>query len=155
MVTMPHWSPSENGWFKLNTDRVVSLTNQQAAIRGAFKDADAYWVCDFSMGVGKDNIFKVEARVALEGLHVAWGKRLRQVEVECDNALLVESLLAGGSINSRMVELRLIHGILNCEWKVRIRHVPRSQNAVADHMARLAISGPPSLVIFERPPTLV
>ncbi|MBA0757596.1 hypothetical protein Gotri_020683 [Gossypium trilobum] len=107
------------------------------------------------MGMGEDNIFKVEARVVLEGLCVAWGKGLRQVEVKCDNALLVESLLDGGSVNSRMAELRLIHGILNCEWNVRIRHVPRSQNAIVDHMARLVISGPPSLVVFEKPPTLV
>ncbi|MBA0732453.1 hypothetical protein Gogos_016543 [Gossypium gossypioides] len=53
------------------------------------------------------------------------------------------------------MELPLIHGVLNYEWNVRIRHVPRSQNAVVDHMARLAISGPPSLVVFEKPPTLV
>ncbi|MBA0576880.1 hypothetical protein Golob_024236 [Gossypium lobatum] len=82
--------------------------------------------------MGEDNTFKVEARVVLEGLCVAWGKRLRQ--------------------NGK---LRLIHGILNCEWNVHIRHVPRFQNAVVDHMARLAISGPPSLVVFEKPPTLV
>ncbi|MBA0604815.1 hypothetical protein Godav_017450 [Gossypium davidsonii] len=102
--------PPKNGWFKLNTDGAVSLTNQQAA---------------------------------------------SEVEVESDNALLMESLLDGGSVNCRMAELRLIHGILNCEWNVRIRHVPRSQNAIVDHMARLAISGPPSLVVFEKPPTLV
>ncbi|MBA0803182.1 hypothetical protein Gohar_013424, partial [Gossypium harknessii] len=49
----------------------------------------------------------------LKGLRVAWGIRLRQVEVECDNALLVELLLVDGSVNSRMVELHLIHGIFN------------------------------------------
>ncbi|MBA0717178.1 hypothetical protein Golax_005015 [Gossypium laxum] len=47
-----------------------------------------------------------------------------------------------------MVELRLIHGIINCEWNVRIRHGPRSQNAVTNHMAKLAVFGPPSLVVF-------
>ncbi|MBA0743215.1 hypothetical protein Gogos_005923 [Gossypium gossypioides] len=100
------------------------------------------------MGMGKDTIFNMEARVVLEGLRVAWGRGLRQVEVECDNVLLVESLLIDGSINSRMVELRLIHGILNREWNVRIRHVPRSQNAIIDYMAKFVISGPPSLVVF-------
>ncbi|MFQ6671417.1 hypothetical protein Gotur_035974 [Gossypium turneri] len=40
MMIMPHWSPSESGWFKLNTDGAVSLTNQQAAIRGAFRDSN-------------------------------------------------------------------------------------------------------------------
>ncbi|XP_016673107.1 uncharacterized protein [Gossypium hirsutum] len=126
MVTMSRWSPLESRWFKLNTDGAISLTNQQAAIGVVFRDADANWICDFSMRMGKDNIFKVEGRAVLEGSHVAWGRGLRQVEVECDNALLVESLLVGGYVNSKMVKLRLIRGILNREWKVRIRHVPRS-----------------------------
>ncbi|KAK5803763.1 hypothetical protein PVK06_031412 [Gossypium arboreum] len=103
------------------------------------------------MGMGKNNIFKMEGRAMLEDLRVAWGRRLRQVEIECDNALLVESLLANGYANSKMVELLLIHSILNREWKVRIHHVPRSQNMVADHMTRLAISSLPSLVVFEEP----
>ncbi|KAK5833904.1 hypothetical protein PVK06_017770 [Gossypium arboreum] len=107
-------------------------------------------VCSFSVGMSKDNIFKVEARVV-----VAWGRGLRQVEVECNNALLVELLLVSGSIDSRMVELHLIHSILNHEWKVRIRHVSRSQNVVADHMARLAVSSPPSIVVFEESPISV
>ncbi|PPR89592.1 hypothetical protein GOBAR_AA31088 [Gossypium barbadense] len=29
MVTTPHWSPPESGWFKLNTNGAMSLTNQQ------------------------------------------------------------------------------------------------------------------------------
>ncbi|KAH1063691.1 hypothetical protein J1N35_028678 [Gossypium stocksii] len=71
-----------------------------------------------------------------------------RIEVECDNAFLVESLLADGSVNSRMVKLRLIYGILNREWKVYIHHILKSQNAVTGYMARLTIFGPPSLVIF-------
>ncbi|KAK5839675.1 hypothetical protein PVK06_008501 [Gossypium arboreum] len=82
----------------------------------------------------------------LEGSRVAWGIGLRQVEVECDNALLMESLLASGSVNSRMVELRLIHGILNHEWKVNVFRIPRSQNAFAGHIARLTVFGLPNLV---------
>ncbi|MBA0673785.1 hypothetical protein Goari_015412 [Gossypium aridum] len=54
-----------------------------------------------------------------------------------------------------MVKLRLIHNILNREWKVHIRCVPRSQNVVVDHIARLAVSGPPNLVVFEEPPISV
>ncbi|MBA0790527.1 hypothetical protein Gohar_015169 [Gossypium harknessii] len=107
---------------------------------------------DASLVPPKNGLFKVntDGAVSLTNQQAASG-----VEVECDNALLVESLLDGGSVNSRMAELLLIHGILNSEWNVRILHVPRSQNAVVDHMARLAISGPPSLVVFEKPPTLV
>ncbi|KAK5817177.1 hypothetical protein PVK06_022100 [Gossypium arboreum] len=37
MVTTPHWSPPESGWFKLNTNGAMSLTNQQVAIGSAFR----------------------------------------------------------------------------------------------------------------------
>ncbi|MBA0830189.1 hypothetical protein Goarm_014733, partial [Gossypium armourianum] len=48
----------------------------------------------------------------LEGLFIAWEKWFRNVEVECDNALLVELILFGGGANSSLVELRLLHQLL-------------------------------------------
>ncbi|MBA0863938.1 hypothetical protein Goshw_027659, partial [Gossypium schwendimanii] len=66
----------------------------------------------FFYGNGQGQYFQGGRKSYVEGLRVAWGKGLRQVEVKCDNAFLVESLLASGSVNSRMVELRLIHGSL-------------------------------------------
>ncbi|MBA0689488.1 hypothetical protein Goari_007216, partial [Gossypium aridum] len=44
------------------------------------------------------------------------------MDLEYDNALLVETLLTGGIANSRMTELRLIHQLLCQTWKARIRH---------------------------------
>ncbi|MBA0632510.1 hypothetical protein Godav_001236, partial [Gossypium davidsonii] len=75
------------------------------------------WLCGYSMMIGKDTIFRIEARSILEGLRIAWEKEFRQLDLECDNALLVESLLDGGATNSKMVELRLIHQILCRSWK--------------------------------------
>ncbi|MBA0818742.1 hypothetical protein Gohar_019516, partial [Gossypium harknessii] len=81
--------------------------------------------------------FKIEVKFVLEDLRLAWERGFRQVELECDNALLVETLLVGGATNSRMVELELIYGLLYRRWKVRIRYVPSAQNEVVDHMAKL------------------
>ncbi|MBA0674282.1 hypothetical protein Goari_015888 [Gossypium aridum] len=36
----------------------------------------------------------------LEGLHLAWNKGFRKLELACDNALLVEIILAGGTTDS-------------------------------------------------------
>ncbi|MBA0767775.1 hypothetical protein Gotri_016631 [Gossypium trilobum] len=63
------------------------------------------------------------------------------VEVECDNALLVELILFGGGANSSLVELRLLHQLLRQRWEVCVRHIPRDQNGVADHMAKCANIG--------------
>ncbi|MBA0849030.1 hypothetical protein Goshw_010201 [Gossypium schwendimanii] len=38
------------------------------------------------------DIFRVEAKAMLEGLKLAWERGFRQVEVETDNALLLEIL---------------------------------------------------------------
>ncbi|MBA0770378.1 hypothetical protein Gotri_019027, partial [Gossypium trilobum] len=35
-----------------------------------------------------------------------------ELELECDNALLIEIILAGGAANSKLTELRLIHNML-------------------------------------------
>ncbi|MBA0791408.1 hypothetical protein Gohar_015987 [Gossypium harknessii] len=86
------------------------------------------------MRIGKDTIFRTIARAILEALIIAWENGFRQLDLECDNALLVETLLAGGAANSRMVE---------------------SQNDVADHMAKITSSSSTNLQLFEDPPISV
>ncbi|KAG8482578.1 hypothetical protein CXB51_024192 [Gossypium anomalum] len=87
-----------------------------------FKDSDVNWLYGYSIMVGKDSIFRVEARAVLEGLHIAWERTFRQIDMECDNALLVETILASGAASSRMMELRLIHMLLTQNWKVHTHH---------------------------------
>lgn len=53
----------------------------------------------------KKMVFCVEARAILEGLRIAWEKGYKQLEIECNNALLVEFLLAGSSTSSNLTEL--------------------------------------------------
>ncbi|MBA0577279.1 hypothetical protein Golob_024417, partial [Gossypium lobatum] len=38
--------------------------------------------------MGKEFVFKVEAKVMVEGLFIAWEKGFKRIEVECNNALL-------------------------------------------------------------------
>lgn len=57
------------------------------------------------MLLGKEKVFKVEARAILEGFHIAWAKGIRQLEVESDNALLIETIVEGGAADSHLREL--------------------------------------------------
>ncbi|KAK5825589.1 hypothetical protein PVK06_020445 [Gossypium arboreum] len=80
----------------------------------------AFWDCAFAktgyaMSFGNESIFKVETRAMLEGLFLAWDKGFRKVEVESDNALLVELLLSGGGASSSLIELQLLHRVLHQE----------------------------------------
>ncbi|MBA0654229.1 hypothetical protein Goklo_021286, partial [Gossypium klotzschianum] len=61
------------------------------------------------MVIGLIDIFQVEARAMLEGLKIAWVRSFRQVEVESDNALLVDILRNGLTGTNSVVEVRMIH----------------------------------------------
>ncbi|MBA0634562.1 hypothetical protein Godav_028878, partial [Gossypium davidsonii] len=145
----------KRGWVKLNTDGVVSTSTQSAAIGGVIHDDGGSWVCGYSMTLGKDEVFRIEARSMLEGLRLAWDKGYRQVELESDNALLVELVLAGNSTASHIVELHAIHKILHRNWKVQIRHIPRAHNEVAGFMAKHAAPRFTSILVFSIPPQAI
>ncbi|KAH1080200.1 hypothetical protein J1N35_019961 [Gossypium stocksii] len=57
------------------------------------------------MSFGNESVFKVKTRAMLEILFLAWVKGFWKVEVECDNALLVDLFLCGGQASSGLVEL--------------------------------------------------
>ncbi|KAH1122985.1 hypothetical protein J1N35_006145 [Gossypium stocksii] len=108
--------------------------------------------CGFAIRTGNDILFKVESRSVLEGLVIVWNIGFRPPELECDNALLVETPLIGGAVNSRMLKLYLIRYLLCHNWEVRIQHIPKDLNKVADLMAKIASLNYNNLQLFEEPP---
>ncbi|KAK5795152.1 hypothetical protein PVK06_036410 [Gossypium arboreum] len=88
------------------------------------------------MILGRDEVINKEARSMLEGLRLTWRKGYRQVELESDNALLVELTLPGKLIDSPLMEIRAIRTLLQRNWKVRICHISRDRSTVVDFMAK-------------------
>ncbi|MBA0877847.1 hypothetical protein Goshw_020167 [Gossypium schwendimanii] len=82
---------------KINTNGVVSLNSYSVAIGGVIRDVDGNWLCGYLMVLGKDEVFKIEARSMLEGLHLLWDKGYRQVELECHNTKELENLYPSNS----------------------------------------------------------
>ncbi|KAK5812352.1 uncharacterized protein LOC108458715 [Gossypium arboreum] len=105
----PKWSAPKSGWVKINIDGTVSLSCYSSTIGGVIRDTDGNWLCGYSMSLGKDEVFRIEARFMLEGLQVAWDKSDRQFELESDNVLLVELIIVNNSIDNLIIELRAIH----------------------------------------------
>lgn len=89
------------------------------------------------MQTEEELLFKIEVKAILEGLNIAWDSNFRQVEMECDNTLVAETILPDGTTNNSMSELRLIHQFFSRNWRVHLRHIPRDHNKVADHIAKL------------------
>ncbi|MBA0876070.1 hypothetical protein Goshw_010839 [Gossypium schwendimanii] len=71
--------------------------------------------------------------------------------MECDNALLVASVLTGSAVSNNLAKLCLINGYLRRNWKTRIRHIHRSQNMAADQMAKCTYDNQFGLKLFEDP----
>ncbi|MFQ6662121.1 hypothetical protein Gotur_030037, partial [Gossypium turneri] len=99
--------------------------------------------------------FRIEARAILEVLRIAWEKGYRLLEIKCENALLVESVLIGSAASSNLTELRLINVYLKRSWKTRIRYMPRSQNMAVDRMVKCTYDNQFGLKLFKDPPISV
>lgn len=105
------------------------------SIGGMFRDHCAKWISEFTMQTREELMFKIEVKTILEDLKIARDSEFRQLKVECDNALVVETNPTGGVANSRMSELRLIYQLLDCDWRVCFQYIPRDHNKIVDHMA--------------------
>ncbi|MBA0857918.1 hypothetical protein Goshw_019003, partial [Gossypium schwendimanii] len=116
-VVGSHWSPTYEGYVKLNTNSVVFSSRAFASIGGVLRYYNGLWLCGFSMLIGEGTIFQVEVRAMLEGLHLAWNKGFRKLKLKCDNALLVRLTLASGATDSRLKKLRPIHQMLIWNWE--------------------------------------
>ncbi|MBA0823155.1 hypothetical protein Goarm_019905, partial [Gossypium armourianum] len=152
IAIVAHWSVPSGGWVNLNTDGAVSLNGSYAGIGGMFRDVDANWLWGFSMLLGKDTIFKIEVRAILESFCLAWEKGILQLEIESDNALLIETIVEGGAVDSQMMELQGIHHVVCRWWKICFRHIPRTDNSVADYMANVTVTSFTEVQVFEVPP---
>lgn len=139
------------GWIKLNRDGAVYFDAQKAIVGGVLFDAKANWLWGFNMRFGNESIFKVEARDMLERLFLARNKGYKRVEVESDNALLVELLHSRGGVSSNLGEVRLIHQLLQRNWEIYLRHVTRNVNKTADIIAKLIDFRNSSLRVFSAP----
>ncbi|MBA0872397.1 hypothetical protein Goshw_012804 [Gossypium schwendimanii] len=91
------------------------------------------------MIIGMDEIFRIEARVIIEGMKLAWLKGYKQVEINCDNVMLTDTICNRFASISNIAEVRLIHEWRNKDWNVKFRHVLRGSNKVADCLAMAAI----------------
>lgn len=149
------WKAPPLGWIKLNFDGAVSLDNQHAPIGGVLQDANVNWLWGYAIMFASSSIFKVKARTMLDGLILAWDKGFKKVEVECDNMLLVELLHSGRGANGKIVEVCLIHQMLQRGWEVCVRYVLRDANVVADAMAKITIGDDLQLQLFQKPSVAV
>ncbi|MBA0813397.1 hypothetical protein Gohar_027253, partial [Gossypium harknessii] len=90
--TEQRWQCPDSGWVKINVDGFVSKNNIKAVIRGAMRNSDGEWLTGFNMVIGMDEIFRIEAQAIVKGMKLAWLKGYKQVEINCDNVMLIDTI---------------------------------------------------------------
>ncbi|KAA3474652.1 pyruvate kinase isozyme G, chloroplastic-like [Gossypium australe] len=150
--TEQRWHRPDSGWVKINVDVSVSNNNTKATIGGAARDSNGKWLTSFNMVTGMDEIFRTEAQAIVEGMKLAWLEGYKHVEINCDNAMLIDTISNGFASISNIVEVRLIHEWCNNDWKVKFRHVWRGSNKVVDCLEKAAIGKINQIVLFSGPP---
>ncbi|MBA0875892.1 hypothetical protein Goshw_015058 [Gossypium schwendimanii] len=118
-VNRGFWESLTEGWIKLNTDGPFLNHLSRATVGGVFRGSNGGWVSGFSMKVGGSDIFQVEARAIYEGHKLAWSRGFSRIEVDYDNAILIEFICKGFAAESRVPELRLIHSLCRRNWRVQ------------------------------------
>lgn len=77
------------------------------------------------------------------GVLLAWDRGLRQVVLEVDSVLVVEFLQSEISDSHPLAFLvHLCHDFISRDWIVRISHVYREDNRIADGLANYVFSLP-------------
>ncbi|MBA0691236.1 hypothetical protein Goari_008875, partial [Gossypium aridum] len=126
----------------------MSISRQREIVGRAFRGPSGEWLVGFEMVTCMVDIFQIEARVILKGLKLGWIKGFVQVEVESDNAVLIDTIISGFAANSNTIEVRLIHEWCNRNWQVKLRHVLRESYKVVDCLTKTARGGMNQLVVL-------
>lgn len=151
-MTRNVWQKPQNGWIKLNTDGSFSSDGLSASIGGLRRDSKGHWLFGFKMKLFTSEILQIEAAAIVSGLKVAWNKGYRRVELECDNAHVVDIVHSGLAPLSKISDIQKIHVLCCREWSIQVRCIPRKLNMVADHSTRRSNLPMGRLVFLDEPP---
>lgn len=106
----------------------------------------------FAMVIGVAEIYQIEARAIVKGQKLSWINGYKQIEVNCDNAMLIDTIWNGFVTLSNIPKVRAIHEWCTKDWKVKFRHVLRDSNKVADGLAMMEMERLNQVSIYQDPP---
>ncbi|CAN1189170.1 Putative ribonuclease H protein At1g65750, partial [Linum perenne] len=122
----------------LERDRFISHTGPPTRTGEYFswESAPPEW-----MNLGKCSITRAELRGAVSGLQLAWERGYRKIQLQLDSQCAVQ-LLQGDDLEDRAHAATIIMAreLLRRDWEVRILHVYRESNHVADYLANIGHS---------------
>ncbi|CAA7053633.1 unnamed protein product [Microthlaspi erraticum] len=147
------WSPPLVSWIKLNTDGASHGNPGLATAGDALRGGDGQWRGGFALNIGRCTAHMAELWGLYYGLCIAWEKGFTRLEVEVDSSLVVGFMKTGICDTHPLSFLvHLCQGFLSKDSEVRITHVYREANRLADGLANYAFSLPFGLHTFDLVP---
>ncbi|CAL1403368.1 unnamed protein product [Linum trigynum] len=145
------WQPPAPGWVCVNTDGSVNSFPESTACGGIVRGDDGRFIRAFTANLGGGSITRAELTRIVYGLKLAWEEGARKVVLQTDSATaksLIETVSPNHPHYTRVAE---IQRWLDRPWTVRIDHVYREANYVADHLASVGHSAPTVYHIINSP----
>ncbi|MBA0687130.1 hypothetical protein Goari_014689 [Gossypium aridum] len=88
----------------------------------------------------------------LDGILLLLNKGYSWTITQTDSLEVVQALTDMGMEESRITVLRRTQGIMKSKGQLRILHIPREQNLVADRLAKFSLNWKSTLQIFDEAP---
>ncbi|CAA7032614.1 unnamed protein product [Microthlaspi erraticum] len=150
------WMRPQTNWVKVNTDGASRGNPGLATAGGVLRDERGHWRCGFALNIGICSAPLAELWGVYYGLWIAWEQRAQRVELEVDSEVVVRFLTTRiGEENPLSFLVRLCHGFISRDWIVRISHVHREANRLADGLANYAFSLSYGFTAFDSVPDVV
>ncbi|EOY12254.1 Non-LTR retroelement reverse transcriptase-like, putative [Theobroma cacao] len=147
------WQNPPQGWVAVNTDGALRRNTNMVATGGVFRDYNGYWLGRFAAKLGKCSSYRVELWIVLHSLRIAKEKGFSRIWLQVYNKIVVQVITSSAlhpCANSDL--LNTIHGLLQLDWEVKISHIYRKRNMVADGMVNISFNLDSSFILFDVPP---
>ncbi|KAH1129460.1 hypothetical protein J1N35_000838 [Gossypium stocksii] len=141
--TIPNSAPNStlnDSYVFLSTDGAVAPNSGHAATGGVVRDRDGNWIMGFTHFLGVYTPFEVEVWSILDGILILLNKGYRRAIILTNNLEVSPILTDSNMVDFGITVLKRTQWIMKAEGIWRIKHIPRSQNLVADCLAKLSLS---------------
>ncbi|VFQ61858.1 unnamed protein product [Cuscuta campestris] len=146
------WNPAVDHEFTLNVDGSNKVMANRAGCGGVIRNNRGEWLGGFSYRTRPNNIEEIEAKAIEKGIQWAWGRGVRDLEVQCDAREVVNWIITSTSLRGPISDTIIaIKSWTDRFHKISFRAIFREQNKVADRLANLGAFQDISWRTFEVP----
>ncbi|KAL4296103.1 hypothetical protein GQ457_12G019320 [Hibiscus cannabinus] len=123
---------------------------------GVFRDGVGVWISGFTHRIGRCSLLLAELWAIRDGFRHAWELGFRKIVLETDNKETANICNGSSKTLAGSILVSAIHELRRRSWEVRVIHVSRERNEVADRLASLGreqtlegevLAAPPSALV--------